>query len=99
MAKLTKQFSFNEQSLNQFDSDLASIGYHYEGTLDECLWIYRNGQRSVNIQVGDGGVVAASLCLTLNNRVKQTDLSIKGIKNGKRLFNWICQNLGQPIKY
>ena len=85
----------------QFDSDLAGLGYHYEGTLDGCLWIYRhiNQQLSVMIQVGDGGVVAASLGLTLNNKVKQTNLSIKGIKNGKSLFNWICSNLGQPKKY
>jgi len=98
MTNLTKQFSFNDQSLNQFDSDLSSIGYNYEGTLDGCLWIYNNGQRSIYIQVGDGGVVATSLGLTLNNKVTQTQLSIKGIKDGKSLFNWICQNLGQPVK-
>jgi len=98
--KLKPVFSFNEESLNQFDADLLALGYQYEGTLDGCLWMYRlNSSYSVNIQVGDGGVVAASICLTRGSKVEQTDLSLNGITDSKKLYNWIASNLGQPKKY
>ena len=54
----TPCFSFNEQSLNVFDLLMdKDLGFQYEGTLFESIWIYRKSKNLfISIQVGFGGV-------------------------------------------
>jgi hypothetical protein len=69
-------FSFNEQSITDFDARMEKIGFIYEGTFDNCVWIYRKSKtQSVTIQVGFGGVLSV--------RVYESDYTGSVIKNTK----------------
>lgn len=86
------KLNFTTETLNQFDANMSSIGYNFEGTLENCLWIYRaTSSHKLTIQVGDGGIQYVTEYVGNEN----TPISIKGIKSTERLFTWIKSCLGK----
>lgn len=51
-------FRFTERTLRLFDERMKKIGIIYEGTLDNCLNIYKKNDKTIlTIQFGFGGVM------------------------------------------
>jgi len=72
-------FAFNEKDIIDFDARMEKIGFIYEGTFDDCLWIYRKSKNQfVSIQVGFGGV----LFVKINNTDDEGKVSAKSIDLG-----------------
>jgi len=86
------KLNFTTETLNQFDANMSSIGYNFEGTLENCVWIYRaTASHKLTIQVGDGSIQYVTEYI--GN--KHNSLSIKGIQSTERLFTWIKSCLGK----
>jgi hypothetical protein len=86
---ITPCFSFNEQSLNVFDKLMdKDLGFQYEGTLFESIWIYRKSKNLfISIQVGFGGI----RFVKINNsdhsgKVKETELDMTNIDSPVKLL-------------
>lgn len=88
----TPSISFNKQSLNTFDLLLDKfLGYKYEGTLFDNLWIYRKSStETITIQVGNGGVMFVSIDKTDENGKSYPNfINITELKNVAELYKEI----------
>lgn len=88
-------FSFNEQSLNVFDKLMdKDLGFQYEGTLFESIWIYRKSQYlAISIQVGGGGVLYVKFLFNDNSRIKESNVDMTGIDSPVKLLNKLKKDL------
>jgi hypothetical protein len=88
-------FSFNEQSLNVFDKLMdKDLGFQYEGTLFESIWIYRKSQYlAISIQVGGGGVLYVKFLFNDNSRIKESNFDMTGIDSPVKLLNKLKKDL------
>tara|TARA_R110000803_G_scaffold199448_1_gene263517 strand:- start:355 stop:603 length:249 start_codon:yes stop_codon:yes gene_type:complete len=62
---------FTEKTLSNFDINMDSIGYQYEGSL-HGIWIYKNKEdKEIQIVIGNGGVIGAIInrCFNINMKL------------------------------
>jgi hypothetical protein len=92
---ITPHFSFNEQSLRVFDELMEKdLGFLYEGTLYESIWIYRKSQYfAISIQVGGGGVLYVKFLFNNNGRLKEGDVDMTGIDSPVKLLKKLKKDL------
>ncbi len=73
--------------MNSFDLLTKSIGYEYEGTLEDCIWIYRkDSENFFSIQVGFGGVQYVSIYKKNDNVLNRKVLDLTDVKSVPNLF-------------
>jgi len=88
----TPQITFNQYSLNTFDLMLDKfLGYKYEGTLFDELWVYRKSPKeSITLQVGNGGLMFVSIDRKDDNgRTIPSFINITEAKNVAELYKLI----------
>lgn len=96
--QMTPAIKFNEQSLNTFDLMLDKfLGYRFEGTLFNNIWVYRKSQtESITIQVGNGGVMYVNHNKTNENgKINSTDINIAELENVAELYKEIEKHLAE----
>ncbi len=85
-------FSFTETTIKSFDARMEKIGFIYEGTFDDCVWIYRKSKtQSIDIQVGLGGVLYVSVIESdyTGVVVKRTKVDLSKVNTPVKLTNLI----------
>ena len=85
-------FSFTEKTISSFDARMDKLGFIYEGTIADCVWIYRKSKtQSIDIQVGFGGVLYVSVIESdyTGVVVKRTKLDLSKINTPVKLTNFI----------
>jgi len=85
-------FSFTETTIKSFDKKMEKLGFIYEGTFDDCVWIYRKSKtQSIDIQVGLGGVLYVSMIESdyTGIVVKRTSIDLSKVNTPVKLTNFI----------
>ena len=88
--------SFTETTIKSFDKKMEQLGFIYEGTFDDCVWIYRKSKtQSIDIQVGLGGVLYVSVIESDYTGVviKRTKLDLSKVNTPVKLFNLIKKSI------
>ena len=80
-----------------FDAKMEKLGFIYEGTLDDNLWIYRkNEYQFLSIQVGFGGVLSVKIYNTdydYDNKVACKSIDLSKVNTPVKLFNLIKKSI------
>ena len=85
-------FGFTENSIKSFDARMAKLGFIYEGTIADCVWIYRKSKtQSIDIQVGLGGVLYVRVVESdyTGSVITNTKLDLSKINTPVKLTNFI----------
>jgi hypothetical protein len=89
--------SFTETTIKSFDAKMVKLGFIYEGTFDDCVWIYRKTEyQFLTIQVGFGGVLFVKIYNTdydYDNKVACKSIDLSKVNTPVKLFNLIKKSV------